>query len=88
MLCKIFEAEIAEKKRFLRRFLNAAQIILLLINVLTIGFMTASGVQNVRGSDQYLQYAGTEGDNTTILDNANDINNVANTHEGVSAPLP
>ena len=88
MVGEIFEAEIAEKKLLLRRSLNAAQSILLLINILTIGFMTASGVYNVRAGDQYLQYAGTKGDNTALLDNANDTNNLCNTYEGVSDPLP
>ena len=89
MVGKIFEAEIAGAKRLLlRRFLKAAQITLLLLNILTIGFMVSSGVYNVRAGNQYLQYAGTKGDNNALLDIANDTNNLCNTYEGVSDPLP
>ena len=85
MVGKIFEADIAEKKRLLlRHFLKAAQITLLLLNILTVGFMTACGVYNVRAGGQYLQYAAANGDNTAILDSANDTNNLCNTYEGVS----
>jgi len=70
------------------RLLNFFQIILLLLNILTLGFMMTSGVYNVRAGNQYSQYAGTKGNNTALLDNANDTNNLCNTYEGVSAPLP
>ena len=94
MVGKIFEAEIAGAKRLLlKRFLMAAQIILLPINLLTVGFMTASGICNVRGGDQYMQSAAVRrtGDNTTadaILETATNTNNLCNTYEGVSDPLP
>ena len=94
MVGKIFEAEIAGAKRLLlKRFLIGAQIILLPINILTVGFMTVSGIYNVRGADQYLQSAATRrtGDNTTAdvtLQTATDTNNLSNTYEGVSDPLP
>ncbi len=87
MVCKIFAAEILEKQRRMIRLLNFFQIILLLLNILTLGFMMTSGVYNVRAGNQYLQYAGTKGDNTALLDNANDTNNLCNTYEGVSDPL-
>jgi hypothetical protein len=88
MVGKIFEAEVAGAKRLLlRRFLKAAQITLLLLNILTIGFMMASGIYNARASDQYMQYAATTGDDVAILNSANDSNNMANTHEGVSDPI-
>jgi len=88
MVGKIFEADVAAAKRqLLSRFLKAAQVILLLLNVLTVGFMTASGVYNVLAGDQYMLYSATTGDNVTILDNANDINNLSNINEGVSSPL-
>ena len=88
MVCKIFEADVAAaKQQLLSRFLKAAQAILLLLNVLTVGFMTASGVYNVRAADQYMLYSATTGDNVTILDNANHINNLSNINEGVSSPL-
>ena len=88
MVCKIFAAEILEKKRRMIRLLNFCQIILLLLNILTLGFMMTSGVYNVRAGDQYSQYAGTKGNTTALLDNANDTNNLCNTYEGVSDPLP
>jgi hypothetical protein len=92
MVGKIFEAEIAGAKRLLlKRFLMAAQIILLPINLLTVGFMTSSGICNVRGGDQYMQSAAVRrtGDNTTadaILETATKTNNLCNTYEGVSDP--
>ena len=94
MVGKIFEAEIAGAKRLLlRRFLQASQISLLLLNLLTVGFMTTSGVLNVRTGDQYMQSAATgrTGDNATaaiLLGIANDTNNLSNTYEGVRNPPP
>jgi hypothetical protein len=89
MVGKLFESGKVEAKRLLlSRFLKASQIILLLLNILSIGFMVTSGVYNVRAGNQYLQYAGSKGNNTALLDIANDTNNLCNTYEGVSDPLP
>ena len=83
MVGKIFEAEIAGAKRLrLKRFLLAAQIMLLSVNILAIGFMTASGIYNVLGAQQFnMQSAATRrsGDNSTadvILQIATDTNNL------------
>jgi hypothetical protein len=94
MVGKIFEAEIAATKRLLlSRFLKASQIMLLLLNILTIGFMITSGVYNVRAGNQYSQSAakGRMGDKInakTLVDVANDTDNQSNIYEGVSDPLP
>ena len=88
MVGKIFEAEIAGAKRpRLKRFLMAAQIMLLSVNILAIGFMTASGISNVLGAQQFMQSAATRrsGDNSTadvILQIATDTKTCAtNTRE-------
>ena len=89
---KIFEAaNLGAKRRLLRRFLIAAQIILLLLNILIIGLMATSGFYNVRTGDQYMQSAdaGRAGDNVAaqaIVETATDTNNLCNTYEGVSDP--
>ena len=74
-------------------FLLAAQIMLLSVNILAIGFMTASGISNVLGAQQFMQSAATRrsGDNSTadvILQIATDTNNLCNKYEGVSKPPP
>ena len=84
MVGKLFESEKVEAKRLLlSRFLKASQFILLLLNILTIGFMMTSGVYNVRAGNQYSQSAakGRVGDKInakTLVDVANDTDNQSN----------
>ena len=89
MLGKLLEAESVRAKRLLlKKCLNIAQITLLLLSIVAIGFMSAAGAYNALASKSFLESAAAyrAGDDTTasrVRSLAVDINDKADHNQGV-----
>ena len=89
MLGKLLEAESVRAKRLLlKKFLNIAQITLLLLSIVAIGFMSASGAYNVLAAKSFFESAaayraGDEATASRVFSLASDINDKADKNQGV-----